>query len=461
MARSDISPAASRTEKLYGWGRLRPSESTVYYPDVRDQLTPIPGITAGKRVLARGKGRSYGDASLNAGNTSVCFDWLDKVHEFDTDNGVLVCEAGLTLEEIIRLILPRGWFLPVTPGTCYPSLGGSFACDVHGKNHHVNGSLGEHVEWIELVNAEGQIMRCSSQENADLFAATRGGLGLTGLIYRLCLKLERVPSAYYEAQFIKTNSLEETMTELEQGDKGFTHTVSWLDCSASGPALGRGEVTLGSYAPREKLPPKYRSRPYDSDQGLRFTVPMVSPIPLVNALTVRLFNEAYYRKRMNPRQNTVVHYGFFLYPLDMVREWNRVYNKGFVQYQFVVPFDAGRKLLPHVLRACQTSGHVPALNVLKRFGEGQPLLSFPEPGWTLALDFGASRGLMQFLEELDHAVLDHGGKVYLVKDHRLSPKMFRAMYPEFGDWLAIKQKYDPEWRFESNLSRRLRMHEGV
>ncbi len=449
-----------RQETLCGWGRLKGAEATAVYPDLPNQL---PGAVTGAEgsVLARGEGRSYGDASLNAANTSVMFDWLDRVTEFDSVDGTLTCEAGLTLREITRLTLPHGWFLPVTPGTSYPTIGGSFACDVHGKNHHVGGSIARHVEWFELVTAEGELLRVSRDTDQELFNATAGGLGLTGLVYRLCLRLDKVPSAYFDATFVRTGSLEETMSELERGDTDYTHTVAWLDCSAAGERLGRGEVTLGRHAEQGMLPAKLRRSPFRVGGGPLASVPVVSPIPCVNPLTTRVFNEAYYWKRPNPRVRKLTHYVPFYYPLDIVGDWNKVYGKaGFLQYQCVVPFDAGHGLTSRVLRLCQERGHVPALNVLKRFGAGRPLLSFPEPGWTLALDFPMKSGLLPMLDEVDQIVHYHGGRVYLVKDSRLSPGMFRKMYPEFTDWLQVKSVVDPDWRFSSNLSRRLKMHEG-
>ena len=439
---------------------MKPADTTVWYPDLREQLRRLPTQHHTHSLLARGKGRSYGDASLNSGNSTVLFDWLDRVHEFDPEAGTITCEAGLSLQEIVRLVLPHGWYLPTTPGTSHPSVGGSLACDVHGKNHHAAGSLANHVLWFELVTADGRIIRCSKTENADIFRATAGGMGLTGMIYRLCLKLTKVPSAYFDAVFIKTRNLDETMEELEAGDTDYTHTVSWLDCAASGASMGRGEVSLGVHAEVDQLSTAQKKNRFAVKDGTWFAFPIGSPLPLVNPLTIRAFNNVYYGKRWNPRQKDVVHYSFFFYPLDVVHQWNLVYDKrGFVQYQYVVPFERGRKVTSYVLRTAQKRNQIPSLSVLKRFGAGNDSqLSFPEPGWTLAVDFPVKPGLMEMLDEFDNVVAQNGGKVYIVKDHRLSPEAFRAMYPKFEEWLEVKKRIDPDGKFESNLSRRLQMH---
>ena len=461
MSRDASTLPLHRAEKLYGWGRMKPADTTAWYPDLPQQLPALAAMKEHGSLLARGRGRSYGDAALNSGGNTVQFEWLDRVHEFDVENGIITCEAGLTLQDIVRLVLPHGWYLPTTPGTSHPSIGGSFVCDVHGKNHHAAGSMASHVLWFELVTADGKILRCSKEENADVFWATAGGMGMTGMVYRLSLKLTKVPSAYFDAAFIKTRNLDETMAELEAGDVDYTHTVAWLDCAAGGASMGRGEVSLGVHAPVDKLSPAQRRNRFAVKDGTWFAVPIQSPLPLVNPLTIRAFNNTYYAKRLDPRQKTVVHYSFFFYPLDVVHQWNLVYGKGgFVQYQYVVPFDRGRKVTSYALRTAQQRNQIPSLSVLKRFGAGnEGPLSFPEPGWTLAVDFPVKPGLMKMLNEFDNVVARNGGKVYIVKDHRLSPEAFRAMYPSFDEWLKVKKRIDPDWRFQSDLSRRLKWHE--
>lgn len=447
------------TEHLESWGRFRAGSTDVARPELPSHLREILRTQASRKILAFGRGLSYGDACINTENVTVKFNYLDRAVEFNKAKGIFTCEAGITIEEIIRASLPYGWFPPVTPGTRYPTLGGCFAANVHGKNHHNAGSFARHVRWIELMTASGDIVRCSARKNSQLFLATAGGMGLTGLIYRISLKLKRVHSAYISVENIRVRNLREMMNTLEAGDAEWEYSVSWLDCAASGEEAGRGDVILGRHAEPEQIPYRQRSQPFSVKLQQPVSVPLDPPVSLIGSLSTRLFNAVYMRKRgSKSTRRQIVSYDTFLYPLDAVRNWNRLYGKqGFVQYQFVVPFDAGYSVTNRVLEICRQSEHLPSLAVLKRLGDGDGLLSFPMPGWTLAIDIPVKRGLFKMLDELDRIVIDHGGRIYLAKDARMSPQAFRAMYPEFPQWLKIKRQVDPDDLFSSDMSRRLVM----
>ncbi len=448
------------TERLESWGRLRSGLTQVARPELSSHLRGILAARTSKKVLGFGRGLSYGDACINTGNVTVKFNSLDHLLTFDPGKGILTCEAGITLEEIIRAVLPHGWFLPVTPGTCYPTIGGCFAADVHGKNHHVDGSLARHIRWIEILTASGKFARCSRKKDRDLFLATAGGMGLTGLIYRLSLKLKRVHTGYVYAERIRVHSLREMMDVIEVGDADWEYSVSWLDGAAPDREMGRGEIILGRHAEPEQLSFKRRSSPFIIRTRPGISLPVTSPVSLVGSLSTRLFNSLYLRRSGSRRKRReIIPWNIFFYPLDAVREWNRLYGrKGFVQYQFVAPDEAGYSAVGLALQICQRSGHIPSLAVLKRLGEKEGLLSFPMPGWTLALDMPVRHGLFRMLDELDRIVIDHGGRVYLAKDARLSPGSFRAMYPSFPEWLEVKRRVDPEDVFSSDMSRRLAMN---
>ncbi|MCB2200033.1 FAD-binding oxidoreductase [bacterium] len=447
---------------LQGWGRHRTAYGLAAQGNSIDTLTWL--VTGeGPGFLARGAGRSYGDASLNAGHVSFLMGRMDRAISFDDSTGDLVCQPGMTLNDILKAFVPRGWMLPVTPGTGHPTLGGSVACDVHGKNHHMAGTLSNHIQWLDLLTASGEVVRCSETENPDLFAATVGGLCLTGVIVQLCIRLKRVESAWIVEESVRANSLSEMMERLTVSDETHPYTVAWMDCAMSGSRLGRGQVLLGSHATREQFP-HGSDRDLLNVPGLRpLPVPVIPPFSLVNNFSVRVFNTLRISQASDQLTARLVPFWPFFYPLDVANNWNRLYGKaGFIQYQFVVPFEAGEQAVREVVVRCQQAGQIPSLVVLKRLGaEGSGHLSFPKPGWTLALDLPIKTAVWPLLDELDRIILAHGGRVYLVKDARLAPETFRAMYPRFGEWLTIKQKVDPKWRFTSNLARRLKMQEGV
>jgi decaprenylphospho-beta-D-ribofuranose 2-oxidase len=408
-------------------------------------------------LIARGLGRSYGDAALNSDHGVLLTGKLNCFVEFDADSGELVCEAGVTLPEILQACAPQGWFLPVTPGTKYASVGGAIGADVHGKNHHVDGSISNHVSWVELLLADGNRVRCSREENSDLFWATMGGMGLTGVILQASLRMRPIETSYLKVDYTRTNGLEETMQFLEEEDDLYRYSVAWVDCLASGNSMGRAVLMRGNHCPRAELSASASDDPLVVKDRVLLSMPVDLPGFCLNSLSIKCMNSVYYRSFKKGRSRRVEHYDPFFYPLDLVNNWNRGYGKGgFLQYQCVFPPETAKDGLHTLLKRISDSGNGSFLAILKRFGEETGLISFPMQGYTLALDFPMrGESTLRFMEELDKIVLRHGGRLYLAKDSRMSAESLRQMYPKLEDWLKIKREVDPEGKFSSDLSRRL------
>ena len=450
-------------ENLSGWGRSDSAWSLGYTPDSLESLTSVASIKTPQLRIARGLGRAYGDAALVDGGMTVHFDRLDRAVSFDSGSGLLVAEAGMRLNDILHLAVPRGWFLPVTPGTAHPTLGGSIACDVHGKNHHKAGTISAHLQWLELITAEGELVRCSPKRNKSLFFATTGGLGLTGLIYRAALQLMKIETSWIHEESYRVDNLRDMMARLTASDATHPYTVAWMDGATSGAHLGQGQVLLGRHAKLSELNGKASMTPLSAHNEGAIAVPLTPPFSFVNNLSLKAFNALRIQMSSRRGKRRLVPYRPFFYPLDVADNWNRIYGpRGFYQYQYVVPFENAEKVLRETIVRLQKAGTPGALIVLKRFGEeGEGMLSFPKPGWTIAIDIPVSPKLDSVLDELDALLVEAEGRIYLVKDARLKSETFRRMYPRFGEWLKVKQKVDPEWRFSSNLSRRLKLEEGV
>lgn len=397
---------------------------------------PLPGV-------AHGMGRSYGDVCLNPGGTLWMTAGLDHLIAFDDATGRLVCEAGVLLRDIQRMAVARGWILPVTPGTQVVTVGGAIANDVHGKNHHVLGSFGDHVLGLTLVRTDGQVLHCSPSGHADWFAATVGGLGLTGVITQAEIQLRRIAGPWLDTETIPYASLEEFFRLADASEADWEHTVSWIDCLAGGQ--GRGLFMRGN-------PVDAGPRPLPGARSL--AMPFVPPVSLVNRLSLRPFNLAYYHLKKWRAGAAIAHYESFFYPLDNLLDWNRMYGpKGFFQYQSVVPRDVGREAVRDMLAAIARSGEGSFLAVLKTFGNRQPpgMLSFAQPGVTLALDFpNQGERTHRLLASLDAIVQQAGGRIYAAKDARMPRALFEAGYPRLSEF----QKYrDPG--ISSGFSRRL------
>ena len=414
----------------------------------------LPAVKPGQTLLPYGQGRSYGDVCLNDGGVIVPTETLDHFIEFDPQTGIVSCEAGVTLAQLLELIVPQGWFLPVTPGTRFVSLGGAIANDVHGKNHHVAGTFGCHVRQFELLRSDGSRLVCSSTENEDYFRATIGGLGLTGLITRVELQLKPVRTAFIEKESIRFENLDEFLTLSQDSDAEWEYTVAWLDCLATGAALGRGIFFRGRHCEEETAGSLAANR-----NPRRLRVLFDAPGLLLNRMTLRMFNTVYYHRQRQAQRRDVVDYEPFFYPLDGILEWNRLYGKnGFYQFQCVVP-DSEAEAMPDLLNRIARSGQGSFLAVLKQFG-GVPspgMLSFPRPGLTLALDF-ANKGsrTRRLLGELEAIVVAAGGAIYPAKDALMKPESFAAFYPQQE---AFRQYIDPA--FSSSFWRRVTTGEAI
>jgi FAD/FMN-containing dehydrogenase len=425
----------------HSWGNVPQVQQTCISQLWRSQTLP-----AAATLLPFGQGRSYGDVCLNDQGYSLATGRLNRFIHFDKQQGILSAEAGITLAEILQLVLPTGWFLPVTPGTKFVSLGGALANDVHGKNHHRAGSFGCHVRAFELLRSDGQRLLCTPQENSDWFRATIAGLGLTGLITRVELQLKKIdsPAIYQETR--RFENLAEFLQLSDETASDWEYTVAWVDCMAKGKQLGRGIFNMGNHA--KAASPDIKPNVLNP----KISMPVNAPGWLLNQYSVKLFNQLYYHF---PRiHNNTVHYEPFFYPLDKIANWNRLYGRrGFYQFQCVVPLDKAEAAISEMLQHIAKSGQGSFLSVLKRLGNvaSPGMLSFPRDGITLALDF-ANRGVKtrHLLADLDELTNKHGGAIYPAKDATMSPASFKNAYPA---WQQFRDYIDPG--FSSSFWRRV------
>lgn len=446
-------------QTLTGWGRTAPTRARVVStPDV-EAIARAVRESGDRGVIARGLGRSYGDPSQNAGGTVVDMTALDRVHAIDVDEATVDVDAGASLDTLMRRLLPYGLWLPVLPGTRQVTVGGAIGSDIHGKNHHSQGSFGSHVVSMQLLTADGEVRTLTPDgENSELFWATVGGMGLTGIIVRATIRLKRVETAYFLVDNVQTRNLDELIEHFTDGsDANYTYSVAWFDSLARGDKMGRALLTRGNSAKLEDLPKKLRKDPLGFNAPQLMTAPPVFPNGLVNKYTITAFNEVWYRKAPT-KFGAVQNITQFFHPLDLVGEWNRVYgSNGFLQYQFMVPFgqeDMFRRSIDKI----SASGHVSFLNVLKTFGPGNPApMSFPSEGWTLTVDIPVTPGLERLCADLDEMVLNAGGRLYLAKESRTTPEMIERMYPRIDEWRKIRASVDPQGVFHSDLQRRLNL----
>ncbi|MBU3077174.1 FAD-binding oxidoreductase [Sphingomonas quercus] len=435
---------------LSGWGR---------WPIARCAVTE-PGTSAAAgaaladftSIIPRGNGRSYGDASLNPDGVLLT-SRLGHMLTLDEAAGVLECEGGTLLSDIIEALLPRGWFAPVTPGTRFVTVGGMIAADVHGKNHHGAGGFGGHLLWLDLALPDGRVLRCSPAEHEELFAATCGGMGLTGLILRAAFRLLRVETARIRQRTVRAPDLDAAFAIFESA-QDWTYSVAWIDGLQTDARLGRSLLFLGEHARAEELPLAERSRPFARAARAPKRVPIDFPAIALSRLPVRAFNTLYYQ-RQRPGDALVDLYPYF-YPLDALLEWNRIYGRrGFVQYQCVLPLAESRAGMRRLLEAIARGGNASFLAVLKRMGaESFGHLSFPMEGYTLAMDFPTSTGNLALLDRLDAITAEHGGRIYLAKDARAAPATMRG-YPRLERFRAVRRDYGLVGRLESLQSQRL------
>ncbi len=454
-----------RRTLLSGWGRTAPSAAEVV-PAVHPRAVELALSNAGdavasggRGIIARGLGRSYGDAAQNAGGVVLDATWMDAIHRLDLDSGLVTVGAGMSLQVLMERLVPLGWFVPVTPGTRMVTVGGAIAADIHGKNHHVDGSFCSHVTELTLVTPTGTVV-VSPGSDPDLFWATAGGMGLTGVITQASLQMIPVETSYMVVDTERASDLDEAMDLMRTGDAAYRYSVAWIDCQSTGKRLGRSVLTRGDHARLEDLPGRLRQPPERArsfQPKVRARVPVTPPVGLLNPLTVGAFNEFWFRKAPTHQRGKLHALGGFFHPLDGVGAWNRLYGRrGFLQYQFVVP-DAHGEAVRRIIERITAVRLASFLAVLKRFGPGDPgPLSFPLPGWTLALDLPVGHHeLDRLLDALDDEVIAAGGRVYLAKDSRVSPASFRAMYPRTDEWQAVRDRVDPAGVLRSDLGRRL------
>lgn len=385
-------------------------------------------------ILPRGKGRSYGDSCLNEGGYLLSTKLLDRFNDFNPETGILRCESGVTLDEILQVFVPKGWFLPVTPGTKFVTVGGAIANDIHGKNHHKAGTFGNHVVRFELERSDGTRILCSRDTNADWFKATIGGLGLTGVILWAEFALKPIHGPYIEMESIKFKNLDEFFLISKECEQDYEYTVSWLDCLSDSDKV-RGIFMRGNHSDSEET----NTSKVLHESSTWKTFPFDAPSFLLSTATIKLFNFLYYNKQMEKYKRNNVHYDPFFYPLDKINKWNRMYGKrGFLQWQCVVPTTDENKAIKMILLRITKSKLGSFLVVLKEFGDlpSQGMLSFPMPGVTLALDFpNVGKRLFSLLDKLDEIVIDFGGRIYPAKDARMARKTFQSSFPEFGNFL--------------------------
>lgn len=439
---------------IANWGNYPVIDATESSFQTVDQLRVQ--LYRNKASIARGMGRCYGDAALSEHiiSTLDCNNFIS----FDTANGIIDCQAGVTLDNILQVVVPEGWFLPVTPGTRYITVGGAVASDVHGKNHHVDGTFGAHVIDMDVMIGDGSLVTCSSTEHPDLFQATCGGMGLTGIITRVKFALKPVESCYINEKKIKAKNLDEVF-DLFQQYKHVTYSVAWIDCLKGGTSFGRSILMLGEHAKKSELPAKLAAAPLQLPKQANLNFPFYLPGFVLNKLSIKAFNEVFYRKQMAKESQSIIPYTPFFYPLDAVQNWNRMYGRrGFVQYQMVFPLSVSKEALIKLLDKIRRKGFGSFLAVLKLFGEQDSLISFPMEGYTLALDFPVKNGLFEFLDELDKLVDEYGGRIYMSKDARMSKELLHKSYPHIDKFWSIVEKYNPDNKLASLQSARLFTH---
>ena len=425
------------------WGNYPYVQNSILNHDSQDELNAQ--VLKYDDVIPFGNGRSYGDSALSTHAVYMKPDHL--FLKFDQNTGVLHCQSGVLLADILEYYVPRGWFLKVTPGTKLITVGGAIASDVHGKNHHIEGCFSESVQRLNLLMADGESLSCSRTENKELFFATCGGMGLTGVILDAQIQLKKINSQFINQTTIKTSNLKETF-EMFEKNKDSTYSVAWIDCLAKGKDLGKCLLMVGDFRDDGQL--EYKARQ-------KLSIPFNFPSFTLNTWTVRAFNWLYYNKVREKISKQKVTIDSFFYPLDGIGRWNRIYgNKGFTQYQFILPLENSFEGLEKILTTISESGKGSFLAVLKLYGkENENYLSFPMEGYSLALDFKIEKGLFQLLDQLDQIVVKYGGRIYLAKDARVKKEIFEQGYPKIELFRKIRKKYKLEKKFNSLQSRRV------
>lgn len=408
-------------QKITNWGLYPVIDAEMKSGETLREVRDF--LMENKEVIARGNGRSYGDAALSDAIFST--KRLNKFISFDRIEGVLECESGVLLSDILEISVPQGYFLNVTPGTKFISVGGAIASDVHGKNHHAEGCFSEYVISFQLMKANGEVIQCSREENEEIFWATIGGMGLTGIILSAKIKLKNIESSYIRQESIKAENLDEIFQLFEESED-WTYTVAWIDCLQKGKNIGRSILMRGEHALRDELPASLKKEPLKVKKKNALSVPFYFPSFVLNSLSIKVFNWLYYRKQSKKEVKNFVHYEPFFYPLDVIHQWNKIYGKkGFIQYQMVIPKERGKEGMKKILETIAKSGNGSFLAVLKLFGKNNPQAynSFPIEGYTLALDFKVNSKLPKLVSDLDKVVEEFGGRIYLTKDAMSKPSL--------------------------------------
>lgn len=437
-------------QKISGWGKHPIIDSEVF--NIYNSADASFAIENTDEGICFGNGRSYGDSALAKNTYST--KTMNYFTNFNPETGSLSCQSGVTLKEILDVFVKRGWFLPVVPGTKLITVGGAIAADIHGKNHHLEGSFCDHITSLTLLTANGETVVCSNTENSDIFYATCGGMGLTGIILEATINLKPIKSAYINEHLIKANNLDE-IVDLFEEYKNSTYSVAWIDALAKGKSLGRSILMLGEHVEDGEY-----SQNFNSKKSIGVSVPIDAPNWALNQYSIKAFNTAFWTKERKKESTKTLHYDPYFFPLDGVNNWNKLYGKnGFTQYQFVIPFEAGKEALSNIVSTIANSGKGSFLAVLKTFGkENENYLSFPMPGFTLALDFKLDADIYKLFNNLDAQVNEFGGRIYLAKDVRMDPETFKLGYPRLNKFLKVKKSIDPKNTFASLQSKRLKIN---
>ena len=437
--------------EISGWGRFPKADCRIGFP--RDETSLRDLILSGP-CIARGNGRAYGDSALNR-TLTIDLTGFNKMIAFDDTSGLLTVEAGVILGDIIEAVLPRGWFPSVTPGTKFVTMGGMIATDVHGKNHHKHGSFGNFVEWLDVMTADGSVLRCSRTENPDLFAFTIGGMGLTGVILRAAIRLTPVDSGWIRQMTIPARCLEHAM-EIFERSADWTYSVAWIDCLAPKTALGRSFVILGEHAKYDELGDRQKILRYPGDVARKRRISFDAPQFALNRFSVRAFNAIYYARGRYSSGDRFVDWNRYFYPLDAIVGWNRIYGRrGFAQFQCVLPLSSAIRGITELLEATALAGLGSFLAVLKRMGVQESRFSFPMEGYTLALDFPASTASLALMQKLDAITVAYGGRFYLAKDARMSSATLEAADPRLYAFREMRRASGAAASFFSLQSQRL------
>ena len=448
------------TTSLSGWGNYPVLDCPQFFQRQVDSIRSLLLDKQSSSLIARGLGRSYGDSSINVdgvlNQTS-----RNRFLSFDSEIGLLHCEAGVSLDEVVQTVLPQGWFLPTTPGTKFVTIGGAIAADVHGKNHHRDGTWGQHVRRFSLMLADGSILECSPTQHSDVFWGTVGGMGLTGIILEATIQLMNVPSSYVDVNQRRASNLSEVFDLFMETDQQYKYSVAWIDCLSQGSRLGRSVLLLGNDAPAELVQASRRRQPFSLPTKRCKSIPFQFPGLAMNRLAIKIFNGLYYRRHGD--KNMLVDFDSYFYPLDSIHHWNRIYGRrGFVQYQALFPRETSRQGMTRLLEIIAHSGQASFLAVLKSSGAANlGMLSYLFDGHTLALDF-PFRGekTIELCERLDQVLLEFGGRVYLAKDSLVSAEHFSQMYPRIDEFRELKHRLDPDSVFRSHQSDRVGLTEA-